>query len=200
MKGGVHARYGVAAMLLAGLILAEGNALFAADLYKPNSWSNLAVDRVARNVGDSITVLIYENSVATNSARNGAKRRSRYGGRVGFGSSFDKSARLELDNGFDGDSETGRAGRMVAQMSAVVESVLPNGDLRVSGAQVLRINNERTNIAVRGRVRREDISPDNTVLSSRLADAEINYDGRGFVSRGARPGIISRLFAWLGLS
>lgn len=188
----------VACAVLLGAAI--GSPIHAADLYKPNSWSNLAVDRVARQRGDSITILIYENSTATNSARNGSKRSSRYGGRVGYGSSFDKSVQLGLDNSFDGDSQTRRSGQMVAQISAVVDEVLPNGDLRVSGAQILNINNERTNIVVRGRVRREDITSENTILSSRLADAEINYNGNGFVTRGAKPGLVSRIFAWLGLS
>ena len=172
----------------------------AADLYRSNGWAALASDRVARQPGDSITILIFENSSAANSARNGSKRTSRYGGRIGYGSSFDKSAQLSLDNGFDGDSQTRRSGQMVAQISAVVDAILPNGDLRISGTQLLNINNERTNIAVRGRVRPADITAENAVLSSRIADAEINYNGSGFVTRGAKPGIVTRIFAWLGLS
>ncbi len=189
--------------LVRGIAIAAsllGGAAPAADLYQPNNWSNLAVDRVARGIGDSITILIFENAVATNATGNGASRRSRHGGRVGFGRSFDQTAQLTLDNGFEGDSQTRRSGQMVAQISAVVDAVLPNGDLRISGTQILHINSERTTIAVRGRVRREDITTENSVLSSRLAEAEINYDGRGFVSRGAKPGIITRLFALLGLS
>jgi flagellar L-ring protein FlgH len=48
-------------------------------------------------------------------------------------------------------------------------------------------------------VRMVDIDSDNRVASTRIADAEISYGGRGFVSRSARPGLINRLFAILGL-
>jgi flagellar L-ring protein precursor FlgH len=186
------------AHLALGLCLAT--AAHAADLYKASAWSALATDRVARQPGDSLTIIIYENAAASNSASNGSKRTSHVGGRLTAGPSFDKTAGLDLDSGFNGDSQTGRSGNMVAQISAVIDAVLPNGDLKISGAQALRINNERTNIQLRGRIRPADISTDNTVISSRIADAEINYDGSGFVTRGAKPSIVARIFAWLGLA
>ena len=52
---------------------------------------------------------------------------------------------------------------------------------------------------VRGRVRPDDINGQNAVLSSRIADANIEYDGKGFASRGAKPGIVTQIFSWLGL-
>jgi flagellar L-ring protein precursor FlgH len=48
-------------------------------------------------------------------------------------------------------------------------------------------------------VRSADIRADNTILSNRIADAQIDYDGRGFVSRSAKPGLINRIFSFLGL-
>ena len=78
--------------------------------------------------------------------------------------------------------------------------MLPNGDYRITGEQRMHVNGENTTIAVRGRIRQADIRPDNSVLSSRIAEAEINYDGKGFVSRSAKPGILNRIFRFLGLS
>ena len=80
-----------------------------------------------------------------------------------------------------------------------IVAVLPNGDLEIAGAQRLNINRERTVIRVRGRVRPTDISADNMVLSSRIADASIDYDGAGFVTRSGRPGLVTRIFNFLGL-
>jgi len=88
---------------------------------------------------------------------------------------------------------------MVAQISAVVDEVLPNGDLRVSGAQELNINRERTFIRVKGRIRAVDVTASNIVLSNRLADATIDYDGSGFLSKSAAPGLVARIFSWLGI-
>jgi len=74
-----------------------------------------------------------------------------------------------------------------------------NGDLRVVGSQVLNLSGEKTVIRVRGRVRAADVSATNAVLSNRLADAEIDYDGKGYVSRSGKPGVLTRVFNWLGL-
>jgi len=80
-----------------------------------------------------------------------------------------------------------------------VDGILPNGDLHVSGAQELNINGDKTNIRIKGRVRLADIA-NNAVLSNRLADATIDYDGSGFVSSSARPGLLTRIINWLGLT
>lgn len=171
----------------------------AADLYNHGEWPSLATDRGAHRVGDVLTILVYENSAATNTASNGSRRNSTFGGQASFGTSFNKSADLTLDSGSDDTGTTGRSGTMVAEISAVVDAVLPNGDLHITGAQVLNINGEKTNIRVEGRVRTADIASDNTVISSRLADAAIDYDGAGFVSRSAAPGVLTRVFNWLGI-
>ena len=74
-----------------------------------------------------------------------------------------------------------------------------DGDLHVSGQQVINVAGDHTKISLKGRVRPEDIVSGNQVLSTRLADATINYDGTGLVSRGAKPGPINRVLNWLGL-
>jgi flagellar L-ring protein precursor FlgH len=171
----------------------------ATDLYSPGEWSALATDRNARKIGDVVTVLVYESATATNTASNSSSRDSKLGGQISADTTFSHGANLSLDSGSDNSGTTDRSGGMVAQISAVVDRVLPNGDIHISGAQVLNINGERTNIRVAGRVRLADISSTNTVLSSRLADAAIDYDGSGFVSRSAQPGLVTRVFNWLGI-
>jgi flagellar L-ring protein precursor FlgH len=180
------------------LALHAGSAS-AEDLFKPGVWAALASDRPAARVGDSLTVIIDEVSTASGSARNGSKRSSHFGGQVGNGSSLNASGSLDLGSSFDGSGQTQRVHKMVAQISVVVDAVLPNGDLHVTGAQALKINGERTNIRLKGRVRTADIDSDNSVLSTRLADAAIDYDGAGFVDSSSRPGLLTRAFNWLGL-
>lgn len=172
----------------------------ADDLYPRDGWSALASDRVADRVGDSLTVVIYENATASNSTQSGALRTRTLGGQVSGGTSFNESGQLGLTGRSDSTNQTGRIGKMMAQISVGVDAVLPNGDLRVSGEQVLNINGEHTRIRLRGRVRRADISGGNTVLSTRLAEAAIDYDGSGFAAPGQRRGIASRVFRFLGLS
>ncbi|RYG17186.1 flagellar basal body L-ring protein FlgH [bacterium] len=171
----------------------------ASDLYRDGAFSSLASDRTARVVGDLLTVVVYENASASNSAGTNTRKNTRLDGTIMAGSGLDETGRLGLAGSSDNNGETVRSGRMVAQISAVVEQVMPNGDLRVAGAQEIQVGGEHTHIRVEGRVRQSDISSANAVLSSRLADARIVYDGKGFVSRGAKPGIVTRIFSWLGL-
>lgn len=173
--------------------------LQATDLYSPGSWSALASDRTARAVGDLLTIIVYENASASNSATTASKKSNKLDGRIVAGSVIDEAGSLGFGGGSDNAGSTGRSGRMVAQISATVEQVLPNGDLRIAGEQTLNINGERTHIRVKGRVRQADISSANAVLSSRLAEAAIDYDGTGFVTRSGKPGIVARIFNWLGL-
>jgi flagellar L-ring protein precursor FlgH len=184
--------------LAAAMVLASPAA--AEDLFARGNWSSMASDRNAAAPGDIVTVLIYENAVATNTAQNGSRKNTKVQGQISAGSdnALNESAQLGFGGQFDGAGQTGRSGKMVAQISATVESVLPNGDLRIVGGQNLNINGEHSFIRLRGRIRAADVR-DNAVISSRIADAEIDYGGTGFVSRSAKPGFITRIFNFLGI-
>jgi flagellar L-ring protein precursor FlgH len=170
-----------------------------AQLYRHDNWAAIASDRRAAEAGDILTVVVLESSTATNSVQAGSGRETRVEGSVSAGASFNESASLGVRGRYDGSGQTSRSGRMVAQISVRVEQVHANGDLTIAGASSLNIGGERTDIRIRGRIRQADISADNTILSGRIADAEIAYDGRGFASRSARPGILQRIFGFLGL-
>lgn len=179
--------------------VASPMAARAGDLYVPSDWPALASDRSAGRVGDSLTVVIYETSTATNETQSSNKKAGRIGGQITAGTSLNEAAAVTGTGSLDSSGQTGRTGRMVAQISVVVDAVLPNGDLHVAGEQTLNVNGEQTHIKLRGRVRRADITATNTVLSSRLADVLIDYDGSGFVSKGGKRGVVGRLFHMLGL-
>ena len=192
----------LATFLAALALLSVAGGAMAEDLYRHDNWAALASDRRASAVGDILTVVVLENSTATNAAQTGTSRDSRLGGNISAGhsgSGINEGASLGLSGSFGGNGQTSRSGRMVAQISVRVDSIYPNGDLAISGAQALNISGERTNIRIRGRVRPADIAGDNSVLSARIADAQIDYEGSGFVSRSARPGLFQRIFSFLGL-
>ncbi|MEI9997596.1 MAG: flagellar basal body L-ring protein FlgH [Rhizomicrobium sp.] len=186
-------------LAIALLCLLPATAAHATDLYPHGNWPALASDRNAHQVGDVLEIVISESATASNTATNGSSRSTNLAGQVTAGASFNEGGALNLSSGSDNSGTTGRSGGIVALVSARVEGVLPNGDLSVAGAQMININGERTNIKIRGVVRVADIAPDNSVASSRLADAQIDYDGSGFVSRSAAPGLATRIFNWLGL-
>jgi flagellar L-ring protein precursor FlgH len=183
---------------VAALCLSAGGAK-AENLYRNGSFPAMSGDQRAAAAGDLLTVVIFESAEAVNSAQASRRRSSDIGGRIGAGS-LDEQAQLSFGGGFTGRGEIRRSERVVARITVHVAEVLANGDLALAGEQWLLVNGQRTRIGVRGRVRQADIDNDNEVLSSRIADAQIDYDGHGFVSRSARPGLINRIFGFLGLS
>lgn len=189
------------AFALAILTLACANASPAAadQLYRGGSFAGLASDNRAQGIGDILTVVIFESATATNRVRTRSGKSTDIGGSISVGS-IDERAGLSLRGNYTGGGDTERSERFVATMAGTVVDILPNGDFLIEGRQQLLINGEARNIAIRGQVRQLDISADNTVLSSRLASARIDYDGKGFVSRSARPGLVNRIFNFLGLS
>jgi flagellar L-ring protein precursor FlgH len=177
--------------------MAPAQAL-AEDLYHGSAWPSLAADRRASEVGDALTILIQQSAESVNSAQSSAGRTTSLGGGLSAGP-ISESGELSLGSRHRGGGELRRSERIAAQLTVTVVEVRPNGDLVVAGNQWLTVNGNRTNIGVRGRVRPADISSQNTVLSVRVADAMINYDGQGFVSRSAKPSLLSRIFGFLGL-
>ena len=189
------------AVHFACLALAATSAAGSAeDLYKRGSaWAAMSADQRATAVGDALTVVVYEDAQATNSTKSDTKRATDIGGSVGAGS-WNGSAGLHTTGGFAGGGSVQRSDHVVAQITVVVTGVLPGGDLLVAGRQRMRVNGEQTEIGIEGRVRLADISGDNRVVSSRLADARVLYEGQGFVARSAKPGLVTRVFRLLGLA
>jgi flagellar L-ring protein precursor FlgH len=186
-------------LLSAAASLGAPSVAIADNLFHNQPWAHVASDQRATQVGDIITVVVYQNAEARNGAQNTARRTSSIDGSI-RGDSTNEAGELSLNGAYSGQGQVSRSESFITQISVTIESILPNGDFTIGGQQMMHVNGEDTLIRVRGRVRPTDINGDNRVLSTRIADAQINYDGRGFVSRNARPGLIHRLFGLLGLS
>lgn len=170
----------------------------AGSLYNEKSFQSLTADRRAHQVGDSLTILVFEAASATASADTQAEQ----SGGVSVGLSThkrDQSAKLTLSDDSTGKGKIQRSGKLAAQITVTVQSVARNGDLHVSGRQLIAVNDEKQEITLKGRVRPQDIAENNTVVSSRVADASISYVGHGLLAEKQKPGIITRLLSWLGL-
>jgi flagellar L-ring protein precursor FlgH len=185
-------------LALIGAAFAGAAPAAAQNLYRPDNWPAMAADRRAASIGDMITVVIAQSAESTASTQNSSRKDTDLSGGLRAGP-IDESGRLSLGSGYAGRGEIRRSERFVTQLSVVIQDVLPNGDYRIRGEQKMHINGENTTVAVRGRIRAADIRADNSVLSSRIAEAEIDYDGKGFVSRSAKPGLINRIFSFLGI-
>lgn len=165
-------------------LLGRAESLYHAESYRP-----LTEDHKALAVGDVITVQIVESATAASSADSTTQRSN--GLSATLGTSAIRGGRpltgaMAVGSEFDGGGTTRRANRLLATVSVTVREVLPNGDLFVSGDQLLTVNEEQHHVRVEGRVRPRDVSGDNVVPSTRLAEARIQYDGEGELSSRAR--------------
>jgi flagellar L-ring protein precursor FlgH len=169
-------------------------------LWTPNTpYSDLFGDLRAHSVGDVVTVNIVERAEALQSASTETSRDSSLSASVSslFGAplsagGFKPEAAGSLENDFEGSGVTQRKDNLVATVTAKVVEVLPGGLLRIEGYRDVTINNERHYILLRGVVRPVDISPDNSVPSTSVADSQIIYSGSGVVSDKQRPGWMTR--------
>jgi flagellar L-ring protein precursor FlgH len=188
---------GLALCALPAALLTTASA-WAQTLYSEATFQALTEDRRAHRIGDVLTVLVYESATASASAGTTASKSS--GLNIGVAAdAHDHSAKLSVGDDSAGKGEIQRTGRVAAQLSVVVDNVLPNGDLHVAGRQEIMVNGEKQLLQLAGRVRPIDVSDANIVASTRIADAEITYVGDGVLAEKQRQGLVSRFFAWLGL-
>jgi len=164
--------------------------------------SSLFTDIKAHKVGDILTVLIYESSNATSQAETKTEKTGKFSTKGGPGiGSLDFiplfGADGENKNSFDGKGQNLRNQVLQAKISVTVVEVKENGDLVIKGTRTIGISKDKETICLTGVVRQKDISPDNTIDSYLIADAEITYTGKGAASTGSRPGIIMRFLNWL---
>lgn len=181
------------------VLLLSTSAALAESLYQEGTFRPLTADNKAFQVGDSLTVQVFENSSATTSANTGTRRANDINGSVTqTGNRTVGQLGIGVTGEFDGGGRTQRANKLLATLTVTVLEVLPNKELRVAGEQLLTVNEELQKVNLEGRVRPQDISDGNVVLSTRLADARITYVGEGDVSDRARRSGWRRVFDWLG--
>jgi len=101
------------------------------------------------------------------------------------------------DQKFTGAGAVKREGNVTATLPVRVVQILPSGDLFIEGTKVVMVGAEEHHIYVSGVVRRVDIAEDDSVPSSRIADAEIEYTGRGDISDTQRRGWLARTMSKL---
>jgi flagellar L-ring protein precursor FlgH len=175
--------------------------------YQPNSlFSNQArgffKDQRAHKIGDILTVIVtIDDSAQISNATNRNRTSSNEAGVGGvLGSIFNNAGGVPgVDVDVDGtistqsglaDGGTGSVNRketLETQVAAVVTQVLPNGNLVIEGRQEVRVNFEVRDLIVAGIVRPEDIHADNTIPSSKIAEARISYGGRGQITDVQQP-------------
>jgi flagellar L-ring protein precursor FlgH len=100
---------------------------------------------------------------------------------------------LASEYDFNGEGRTKRAGKLVGTIGVHVKRELPNGDLFVEGTKVVMINHEEYHLYISGVLRPADIAPDNSVDSSLIADARVEFTGRGDINDQVERGWLTKI-------
>jgi flagellar L-ring protein precursor FlgH len=178
---------------------AENGSLYA------EGQAGLFEDPVAGRVGDILVIKIDEKDLASHQADTTLDKAddTSYGMPAAFGFAAALKAKYpDVDPAklfattsnqkFSGNGSVKRETQMTATLPVRVREILPSGDLFIEGTKVVMVGAEEKHIYVSGIVRRIDIADDNTISSSRIADAEIEYTGQGDISDTQRRGWASR--------
>lgn len=169
------------------------------------SSSSLFTDAKARRVGDLITVTVSENISATRALGTSKKKKSDHktslAAVLGYETSlsnknpnFKPSSAIDIsdEKNFDGSGSTNNSDKLTADVTAVITRLFPNGNMEVVGRRQVTINHQPQELTFSGVVRPVDIGPDNTIPSSKVAQAVISYGGGGELATVAHEGWLSR--------
>lgn len=176
-------------------------------IYQAGFEQNLYDDRKAFRVGDIITITLNEKTQASKKANSDIQKdsKTKMGLTSLFGSGMttnnpigggDLSLSAEYGGSRDakGDSQAGQSNSLTGSITVTVAEVLPNGILSVRGEKWMTLNTGNELVRIAGLVRADDIATDNTVSSTRVANARITYSGTGAFADASQPGWLDRFF------
>ena len=180
-------------------------------LFAASEADTLFEDSRARRVGDIVVVKLVENTKAQNKAETSSNKKSSNDyqvaamfnrGHAGFipfmpiGPQPSVGVPIldtESASGINSTGKTKRENYVTTSLATRVLRVLPGGLMEIEGAREIRVNEETEYMVVRGMIRSKDVSADNSVLSTQIADASIEYYGKGVLADKQKPGWFSRL-------
>ncbi len=157
---------------------------------------------VAHRVGDVLTITLDEKTDASKSAITTTKKNTSaamaaptlFGGAVTLKGRNLLSNSLSDASTFDGEGNSKQSNQLTGDISVTVAKRLANGNLLVRGQKWISINQGREFVRIQGIVRPVDIGPDNTVPSTKVADATIAYGSKGALNDSNTKGWLARFF------
>ncbi len=171
----------------------------------------LLSDKIARGVGDLLTIIVEEESEAARDASTSSSKSTAMSGSASFGHprvDSEKTAwtnavvpewKIDVGNTYEGGGQTRNSEKLSSRLTATVMDVLPNGNLLIEGRRSMTIHNDRVTVILSGIVRPKDVNAANTVMSSSIADASIRYESAGPLARDQKRGLLNRVANLLNL-
>ncbi len=172
-------------------------------LFKLNYVNNIYSDSKAHRVGDIISVILSESTQAQKNAKTEIKKENSatLNPITGFGGESINFKNKAIQFGYDqesdfkGDSKANQGNSLSGNISVHVLRVLPNGNLMIRGEKWMSLNNGDEYIRLTGVIRPQDINSNNTVTSSKVANARIQYAGTGTFADVQEQGWLSAFFS-----
>jgi len=201
----------ILAVLAAATLPARGDSLLRRDV---TARETLIAKRADYRAGDIITVIVQEELDSSINSDTNTKKES------DIASGADASAneflvakkpgglgliskeklpnwQIEAENEMKARGQTRRKSKLETTVPCQVTAVLENGNLMIEGSRTVSINREDNRLSVSGVIRPRDISPGNTIISDRIANAQILLKGRGPLWNNQRRGLITRMLDWV---
>jgi flagellar L-ring protein precursor FlgH len=171
-------------------------------IYQVGRDVDLFENPIARHVGDVVTIVLNEATNAQKSATTKTQKStndtlpgmSLFGSPVTIHGASVLSGTLNDASKFDGEGNSAQSNSLTGYITTTVARVLPNGNLYIKGEKKLWINQGQENVVLSGVIRPVDLAPDNTISSSRVANARITYGGKGAINDANTAGWLSRFF------
>ena len=171
-------------------------------IYLANSGLTLFEDIKAGRVGDILTVRLIEQTDASKSSGTSTSKSTQatLGSPTIFGREVTHtgvpilSGSISGENAFDGGGSSNQSNSLVGDITVTVVERYANGNLRIQGEKWVTLNQGKEFIRLSGIIRSYDIEPDNSVISTKVANAKITYSSKGALAAANRQGLISRFF------
>lgn len=192
--------------LCAALAFAAAGVASASSVWNNGSDRSMFADRKAAAKGDILTVVVAESAAATNSQSKKSTRESALEDAVSrflfspaassFGTHNGELPALGLGGkaNASGGGDVSSNQSLTSRAAVLVTDVMPNGNLVIQGVRVVTFSGETQYVVLHGLVRPDDITPANTLLSSNIADARVEFVAEGALSDAQKRGWLSRLY------
>ena len=179
------------------------NPSTSGSLFATNGYVSLFDDAVAKRVGDIITVRLNERTVSRKSASTKIKKETDssiaepilLGSQIKTpGSNNGSLNTIDSKNDFTGSADSDQSNSLEGNIAVTVSEVMPNGTLLVRGEKWMQLNQGDEFIRIVGMIRAIDIDSDNSIDSTRIANARITYGGKGVVADSNQMSWLARFF------
>jgi flagellar L-ring protein precursor FlgH len=207
----------------AGFVLLLMTLAMAVSVRQGTAWSDSIYNSAGRplslysttkseyKMGEIITILIVESFTASNTSSTKTDKETQldmefksfddiFGLKNIFGKPLSANPNFGIDaeNQFDSSGSSRRSSAITGTVTGQITEILPTGNLRIEASQTTVINDEKNRVVFIGTVRPQDITSQNTILSTRISNAEIRYEGVGPLSTVQKRGVITEFleFIW----